>query len=205
MKPTDLMSIDEVARVVAHLHRTARRCPNTRLTLAIVRLALSNLRAKELCGLLMRDVLPTGTRPAITVRAAITKGQEGKRRARTVPLWWDSGCLADIASWYEYRVKQGAGPDDPFLARPTGDKAGQSITTVMAARRWKTATAILGPERQAQLHIHAARHTAISHALAVGHSLVAVRDAAGHSDIKITSIYLHFVDRGEIIPDLYSI
>jgi site-specific recombinase XerD len=43
----------------------------------------------------------------------------------------------------------------------------------------------------ASLTIHHGRHTFISHALAGGRTLAEVRDAAGHSNVSITSVYLH--------------
>ncbi len=46
-------------------------------------------------------------------------------------------------------------------------------------------------ERLAALTIHHGRHTFISHALAGGRTLAEVRDAAGHSNVSITSAYLH--------------
>jgi integrase len=49
----------------------------------------------------------------------------------------------------------------------------------------------LGPGRLATLTIHHGRHTFLSHALAGGRTLAEVRDAAGHSNITITSAYLH--------------
>ena len=41
------------------------------------------------------------------------------------------------------------------------------------------------------LTIHHGRHTFISHALAGGRTLAEVRDAAGHSSVLVTSVYLH--------------
>jgi integrase/recombinase XerD len=49
----------------------------------------------------------------------------------------------------------------------------------------------LGAERLNFLTIHHSRHTFISHALAGGRTLAEVRDAVGHSNISITSCYLH--------------
>jgi integrase len=52
-------------------------------------------------------------------------------------------------------------------------------------------------ERLRTLTIHHGRHTFISHALAGGghrapaRSLAEVRDAAGHSNVSVTSAYLH--------------
>ena len=57
--------------------------------------------------------------------------------------------------------------------------------------RFRTACKVLGPERTARLTIHHGRHTFISHALAGGRTLAEVRDAAGHTNVIVTSAYLH--------------
>ena len=57
--------------------------------------------------------------------------------------------------------------------------------------RFRTACRVLGAERLASLTIHHGRHTFISHALAGGRTLAEVRDTAGHSNVSITSGYLH--------------
>jgi hypothetical protein len=49
---------------------------------------------------------------------------------------------------------------------------------------------VLGPERLETLTIHHGRHTFVSHALAGGRTLAEARDAAGHTNITITSGYL---------------
>jgi integrase len=49
----------------------------------------------------------------------------------------------------------------------------------------------LGKEPVEHLTIRHGRHTFISHALAGGRTLAEVRDAAGHSNVTITSGYLH--------------
>ena len=55
------------------------------------------------------------------------------------------------------------------------------------------------------LTIHHGRHTFLSHTLAGGRTLAEVRDAAGHSNITITSGYLHVaVDDDEPIGNLFA-
>jgi integrase len=55
------------------------------------------------------------------------------------------------------------------------------------------------------LTIHHGRHTFISHALAGERTLAQVRTAAGHTNIAVTSIYLHIAvdDDGEV-GDLFG-
>ncbi len=73
-------------------------------------------------------------------------------------------------------------------------------------KRFRTACKVLGRERLALLTIHHGRHTFISHALAGGRTLAEVRDAAGHSNVSITSVYLHvLVEEDEAVGDLFSL
>jgi integrase len=66
-------------------------------------------------------------------------------------------------------------------------------------KRFRTACRVLGAERLKTLTIHHGRHTFISHALAGGRTLAEVRDAAGHANVSITSVYLHIaVDDPEV-------
>ena len=53
--------------------------------------------------------------------------------------------------------------------------------------------------------IHHGRHTFISHALAGGRTLAEVRDSAGHSNVGITSLYLHVaVEDDGAVGDLFG-
>ena len=61
---------------------------------------------------------------------------------------------------------------------------------------------MLGPDRLKTLTIHHGRHTFISHALAGGRTLAEVRDAAGHSDVSITSEYLHVAVEDDTLGNL---
>ena len=72
-------------------------------------------------------------------------------------------------------------------------------------RKSLTACRVLGMERQTTLTIHHGRHTFISHALAGGRTLAEVRDAAGHSNVAVTSAYLHVaVEDRAAVGDLFS-
>jgi len=63
-------------------------------------------------------------------------------------------------------------------------------------------------EKRARLRtltIHHGRHTFISHALAGVRTLAVVRAAAGHSNVAITSGYLHVVvDEDEGVGELFG-
>jgi integrase len=65
---------------------------------------------------------------------------------------------------------------------------------------------VLGSGRVRTLTIHHGRHTFVSHALAGGRSLAEVRAAAGHSNLAVTSAYLHVVvDDEEPIGHLFGV
>lgn len=204
MNGTRILSLDEVVAVLCDLEQRAKRSINAWQNRTIFRLSCGcGLRVKEIAGLNLADVVTLGDRPAITVRKEITKGRDGKRKSRTVPLWWDHRTHADIQSWKEQRLEMGAAPDDPFVCGLARGYRGQRLTTAAIARRWKNALRSLSPERVDQLSIHSGRHSFCSHALRVGRSLVEVRDAVGHANISMTSTYLHTIDRPGI-PDLFE-
>lgn len=192
MDATRILLREEIEAVLKSLHKRSKRSHNSRQNLAIFRLACCcGLRRKEIAGLNLNDVLTTGPRPAVRVRRAITKGMPSNRKTRVVPLWWDSGTLADLAAWKTYRQEMGAQPGDPLicaLSRPAG---GNRFLPKQVASRWKTAIRALGAERISQLSIHKGRHTCASHLLAAGIPGTVVRDVLGHGNISITDIYLH--------------
>ena len=63
---------------------------------------------------------------------------------------------------------------------------------------------MLGKERLEHLTIHHGRHTFISHALAGGRTLAEVPNAVGHSNVTITSGYLHVAVEGHEVGALFS-
>jgi integrase len=108
-----------------------------------------------------------------------------------VPLWWDGGTLADLAAWRAHRATQGAKSGDPFVASLRAGREALVFSRHTLRKRFRTACRVLGAERLESITIHHGRHTFISHALAGGRTLAEVRDAAGHSNVSITSGYLH--------------
>ena len=94
------------------------------MNLAIVRLACCcGLRASEIGGLQLGDVVTGTPRPHIRVRREVAKGG----RPRRVPLWWDAGTLRDIEAWKELRQRQGAGPEDPLVCSTRKGTSGQPL------------------------------------------------------------------------------
>jgi integrase/recombinase XerD len=186
-----ILTLAEVKKVQDELKRKAKRSPMTRRNLIIFRLATGcGLRVSELTRITLADVR-LGDRPTIRVRKAIGKGS----KARTVPLNWDAGTLTDITEWKAYRTSHGATASDLFICTAKGTVIDR-LSARMAFRR--VCENVLGKDRK--VTIHDGRHTFVSHALHDGHSVVEVRDAAGHSNIATTSIYAHLVgdDDGKV-------
>lgn len=200
---TKILTRRELAAVLAELKRKALRSRGTRLNLVVLRLACCcGLRASEIAQLHVADVRVELPRPHLRIRRGAAKGG----RLRTVPLWWDAGTLTDLAAWKEERVQEDAGPEEAFVAsqRP-GREAGAALSRHTLRKRFRTACKVLGRDRLAILTIHHGRHTFISHALAGGRTLAEVRDAAGHTNVSITSTYLHVaVDDDAAVGNLFA-
>ena len=147
------------------------------------------------------DVRLESSRPHLRLRVGTTKG--GK--ARRVPLWWDAGTLADLAAWKTERLDCRATGSDPFVVSTRAGRGRLLLSRHNLRRRFRTACKALGLERLRMLTIHHGRHTFISHALAGGRSLAEVRDAAGHSNVSVTSCYLHIaVDEDADVGNLFG-
>jgi integrase len=185
---TKILTRRELQAVLADLKRKAARSKNTRLNLVIFRLAACcGLRASEIAQLRQSDIRVEMPRPHIRIRVGASKGG----RSRRVPLWWDGGTLADLAAWRAARLATGAKGDQPFVASLQAGREAIVFSRHTLRKRFRTACRMLGAERLRALTIHHGRHTFISHALAGGRTLAEVRDAAGHSNVSITSGYLH--------------
>jgi len=191
----------EMALVLAELKARAERSPNAHFNLILFRLAACcGLRVSEIAQLHIGDVDVGTFRPHLRIRPEGAKGG----RPRRVPLWWDAGTLADLAAWKAERLAQGAKQADPFLASQRAGAAAHPLSRHTLRRRFLTACRVLGLERIGALTIHHGRHTFISHALAGGRTLPEVRDSAGHSNVSVTSAYLHVaVDEVEGTGELF--
>jgi integrase len=202
--PWRFLTLQEILQVLDDIRRRGKRSLSTRMNLVVFRLACGcGLRRKEIAGLVLSDLILTGPKPCVHVRAEITKGKKGQKRPRNVPLWWDKGTLADLQRWFAFRQSHGAGPNDPLICGTHRHNVGKPLTGMLIAHRWRSAIRVLGKDRIRQLSVHTGRHTFASIALQTGHSLVEVRDAMGHADISTTSIYLHAIVRDDL-PDLFS-
>jgi integrase len=185
---TKILTRTELQAVLADLRRKAPRSKNTQLNLVIFRLsACCGLRASEIAQLQLDDVRVNTPRPHLRIRVGCSKGGKSRR----VPLWWDGGTLDDLAAWRADRAAVGATGRDPFVASLRAGREALVFSRHTLRKKFRTACRVLGKERLKHLTIHHGRHTFISHALAGGRTLAEVRDAVGHSNVSITSGYLH--------------
>ena len=191
VKSSSILTMSEIAQVVTDL-KQKRRYFNNRQNLTIFRLATCcGLRVSEIADLVLSDIDVESARPQIVVRC----GKGGKRRV--VPLHWDGRTLADLTSWLAERRKANAGPMDHLVVTNTGKRIDRSNLR----KRFVRMTSILNRP----LTIHDGRHTFVSLSLAGGRSLAEVRDAAGHSNVTITNVYLHAVADDGSIGNLFAV
>lgn len=201
LDPTKILTRREMAAVLAELKRKAPRSPNTRLNLVIFRLAACcGLRASEIANLQIGDVRLQMPRPYLRIRTGAAKGG----RPRTIPLWWDGGTLADLTTWRAVRAQGVCGPTSPFVTSLRPERDTQRLSRHTLRKRFRTACKTLGSVRLKALTIHHGRHTFISHALAGGRTLAEVRDAVGHSNVSVTSAYLHVVVDDDVVGQLFG-
>jgi integrase/recombinase XerD len=199
--PTRLLTRRELATVLADATKHAHRFVNASRNLIIVRLACCcGLRVSEIAGLQLDDVVVDVPRAHLRLRKETTKG----KKPRCVPLWWDAGTLADLVAWKAERNKHGARGHDPYVCSVQSHLYGRPLQRHAIRRRFLTACKVLGRARCETLTIHHGRHTFISHALAGGKSLAEVRNAAGHSNVAVTSCYLHVVIDDEVVGNLFE-
>jgi len=192
-----VLSRDEILTVITDLKRKSLRSDQTKANLILFRLSTCcGLRVSELTGLTLDNVRVASKRPSLYVPATVAKNG----RARTVPLTFDQGTLDDLVSWKAHRESQGANGGSLFLCT----RGGGQIDRRNARKRFKAACRVLGKERVETLTIHHGRHSFISHALHSGRNVVAVRDAAGHSSLAVTSIYAHVVTDDETVGNLFG-
>ncbi|MEB2837236.1 MAG: tyrosine-type recombinase/integrase, partial [Desulfurococcales archaeon] len=136
--------------------------------LIVALLAESGLRARELLGLTWGDL-------DLQAGLARVRGKYGKER--TVPL----GPTARILLAEALRAR-----------RPSPSDRVVPMSYQALYKRLKTLAARAGVD-PARVRPHVLRHTFATEALRRGMSLPALQRILGHSDIKVTQLYLHLV------------
>lgn len=147
----------------------AARTPLERV--AIWLLATTGMRRAELVGLDFEDIGSEGTEIRV-----MGKG----RRERLVPL--PLRCQ-DVL--HEYVAHRG-GRDGPLLINRAGKRLGLTSLRRLFCRLLRRA----GLDQEC-FTIHSLRHSYASMLVKAGVDLGTVRDLLGHSDISVTSVYVH--------------
>lgn len=206
----NFLTRDELPLAITYLQ--GKKDLQTRCNLAIFRLSCCcGLRTIEIQGLNLGDFNFSRARPVINVPADITKGKNGKRRSRVVPLWWDNGTLSDLKGWYDFRMSEAEKlpdkiADQPFVCGVGLRSRGKRFHRTQIAKKWATVMRqVLGPERARQLSIHSGRHTFISWSLAMGRSPQEVMLAAGHRSLSTTTVYAHPIEDTRGLPDVFGL
>ena len=218
---SQILSRREIALVIDDLKRKGRRSINSFLNLAIARLSIcSGCRASEIAGLKLQDLKLSVEKPYIYISKAIGKGS----KSRKIPAWWDRSTLDDLIAWKAERQAQGASGSDYYICSQAKRSFGKPLTRANIRNHFITACKVLGDDRliigrecfsdrstkagqfyTKHLTIHCGRHSFCSHALAGGRSLVEVKEAAGHTNIQTSSIYLHLTgDDDGTVGDLFD-
>jgi integrase len=180
-----LLSQEEINTILADLHRKAKRSMTAKLNLTIFRLStFAGLRASEIAGLCIGDLILETKQPFIRVRGEIAKG--GK--TRITPIWSDSA-VEDLKDWRGVRRANGGKENDMFIASTHRDSTVKRLNRSQIRKHFITAVKVLGRERQGTQTTHSGRHLFCTMAIAKGVPIVEVKEAMGHSSLSITSIY----------------
>ncbi|GAX46051.1 phage integrase family protein [Tolypothrix sp. NIES-4075] len=145
---------------------------NTRDYIILTLLYKGGLRVSELCGLKWKDLMPRGDSGQITVL-----GKGNKRRSIRLPL--------DL--WQLLLSLRGNAPLDApvFVSHKTkGHLHRQNIHPIV-----KAAALRAGVNEKASCHW--LRHAHATHSILHGTNLALIQKTLGHSNIAITSKYLH--------------
>jgi integrase/recombinase XerD len=164
-----ILSEGEVVRMIS-MERDPRNHAILRL------LYLAALRVSELAGLRWKDVkVRRGLGQAAGQITVLGKRQKVRSIVLPKPMFNE---LVDL------KVNS-AGDDDPvFVSRETGALTARQVHRIVKAAAIRAG---LSPA----VSPHWLRHAHCSHALERGANPALVRDTAGHSDLKVTSIYAH--------------
>ena len=154
--------------------------------LLIMLLAHTGLRIGEMTRLLVDNVAHEGTpRPELFVPSAITKGKNGVRRSRVVPL--NPTAQTVVAKLLDFNKKRGfsVGPKAPlFPWKRHQPVPPREITRMFSRLRQSTGL----PEAMTP---HTLRHHFATELLASGADLYTVKELLGHRCITSTEVYLH--------------
>ncbi|MBU0719671.1 MAG: tyrosine-type recombinase/integrase [Planctomycetes bacterium] len=170
-----ILGRSEIRRLLQAPDRRARR--GKRDALILVCLGVGGLRAGEVCRLGAEDVQVRSSGPLLHVT-----GKRRKLRLVALPAEWSALLRSYLRSWPEARG------DAPLLWCGQPGHEGDRLTVAAVDYVVRTHAKTAGLSK---VSAHALRHTAASLAIDAGEPLHRLRDRLGHSNILVTSRYLH--------------
>jgi integrase len=174
----------KVEEIVAVMRAVGDRAHGRRLRGLIAILWRSGLRIQEALALTEGDL--DHRRGSLLVR----RGKGGRRREVGVDAWgWEQ-----LQPWLDLRREL---PIGPLLCVMNGTTRGRHWSPAAARAELRRAAAAVGVRRR--FAPHQLRHAHAVEMAREGVPLIVIRRRLGHSNLGITSVYLHGIDSGEII------
>jgi site-specific recombinase XerD len=184
--PADPPKVEEIISVMCTAGNDAH---GRRLRGLIVVLWRAWLRIQEALALVEGDL--DHRRGALLVR----RGKGGRRREVGMDTWgWD-----ELQPWLELRVRL---PVGPLFCVLNGRTRGRQWSSA-AARADLRRTAVAAGVRR-RFAPHQLRHAHAVEMAREGVPLVVIQRQLGHSNLGITSVYLHGIDNAEIIDTVHA-
>ncbi len=184
-RPTEPITGDEFARIMARLDKRKREHVRVGALLVALRLGL---RRGEIIALQLRDVIEVDGSICFSVRTL--KQRQGKRPFRVVPIS-DAGAARLLRNYIEREF--GRNPEPEAVLFRTLGKHGQCRVgglTPRAVNYWvKRLSRLAGINKR--VSAHSFRHGCATDLLRAGADLRTVQAVMGHASIASTSHYLH--------------
>ena len=125
----------------------------------------------------------------------VRRGKGGRRREVGMDDWgWQ-----ELQPWLELRI---ALPIGPLFCVISGATGGRPWATAAARAQLRRAAAAAGVRRR--FAPHQLRHAHAVEMAREGVPLIVIQRQLGHSNLGITSVYLHGIDNAEIIDTVHA-
>ena len=138
-------------------------------------------------------------RPHIRIRVGASKGGPSRR----APLWWDGGTLTDLAEWNAHRGACGGKAGDPFVASLQAGREAMVLSRFTLRNGFQPPVGCLGRSGYGRLRFTTGATRSSAMHWRAG-TLAEVRDAAEHSNVSITSGYLHVAVEDQAVGAMFS-
>jgi site-specific recombinase XerD len=178
-----------VEEIIPVMRAAGDRAHGRRLRGLIVILWRAGLRIQE--ALMLTEAHLDHRRGALLVR----RGKGGRRREVGMDAWgWE-----ELQPWLELRLELPVGPLSCVITGPTRGRP----WSLPAARADLRGTAVTAGVRR-RFAPHQLRHAHAVEMAREGVPLIVIQRQLGHSNLRITSVYLQGIDNAEIIETVYA-